>query len=384
MKSTFQSVIQSLFVAMTVLAFSHQVTADDKIKLPNVITWSTYTIGSSGYNNTVSIGKVFKDKLGVNLRPIPGKNDVARLAPMRSGKVDFGLAGGGAFFAFEGTSIFGKKGWGPQALRVLVYNRPDSGMGIITLGDSGIKTIADIRDKRVGTVLSSATIESIVTGGLAFGGMTWDDVKRVEFPGYVASLNGLINGQADVVFALTTSAKLYEMESSSHGLRYIPFEHSNKEGWSKMRQYAPHIVPHIASEGPGLSKDNKIEVGTYPYPILASYKDADDETVYNLTKAMYVYFDEYKDMAPGNAGFALERQIYNWGVPFHPGTIRYLKEAGAWKPEYDAHQTYLLKREKVLAGAWASYNKSAPSDDKAFQEGWEQARKEALAAAGMS
>ena len=85
MKSTFQSVIQSLFVAMTMLAFSHQVTADDKIKLPNVITWSTYTIGSSGYNNTVSIGKVFKDKLGVNLRPIPGKNDVARLAPMRSG-----------------------------------------------------------------------------------------------------------------------------------------------------------------------------------------------------------------------------------------------------------------------------------------------------------
>lgn len=370
----------SALVGVSISNISH---AADNIELPKVMTWSTYTIGSSGYNNTVSIGKVFKDKLGVNLRPIPGKNDVARLAPMRSGKVDFGLAGGGAFYAFEGTNIFGKKGWGPQALRVLVYNRPDSGMGMITAADSGIKSFADLKGKRVGTVLSSATIESIVSGGLAFGNLSWDDVKRVEFPGYVASLNGLLNGKADAIFALSTSAKVYEIESSRGGLRYIPFEHKNVDAWNRMKVLAPHVVPHVATEGAGLSKSKSVEVLTYPYPILASYKGSDEKLAYNLTKAMYVYFDDYKDMAPGNTGFALERQIYDWGVPFHPGAIKYLKEVGAWKPAYDKHQASLLNREKVLGDAWMNFKKSAPSDDKEFVAGWGKARKDALAKAGL-
>jgi hypothetical protein len=37
----------------------------------------------------------------------------------------------------------------------------------------------------------------------------------------------------------------------------------------------------------------------------------------------------------------------------------------------------------VMIDAWKAYNASAPSDDKAFAEGWMKARAAALSKAGM-
>jgi len=383
MKSLLARHLAGALSALAAMAFAADGAKAQDIDLPKTITWSSYTVGSSGYNNTVSIGKVLKDRLGVNLRPIPGKNDIARLAPIRSGKVDFGLAGGGAPFAFEGDLIFARKDWGPQKLRVLVFNNPDSGVVMITRGDSGIKSWADVKGRKVAAVLSSAAIEVAMTGGLAFGGYSWDDVERVEFPGYVASVKGVMNGDADVAFALSTTSVLYQMESSPAGLRYIPMPHDDKEGWARLQKIAFHIVPHSATEGAGMSKDKPLQTGTYPYPVLATYAEKDDDIVYNMTKAMHVFFDDYKDAAPGNRGFGLDRQLYDWVVPFHPGAIKYLKEAGIWKPEYDAHQAKLLAREEVLQSAWAAFKQAAPSDDAAFKEGWLKARRAALTKAGM-
>ena len=64
--------------------------------------------------------------------------------------------------------------------------------------------------------------------------------------------------------------------------------------------------------------------------------------------------------------------------------MRALKEAGAWKPEHEAHNQKLLKRQETLATAWDSFVKSNPPEDKdAFAKGWLAARKAALTAAGM-
>jgi hypothetical protein len=61
-----------------------------------------------------------------------------------------------------------------------------------------------------------------------------------------------------------------------------------------------------------------------------------------------------------------------------------VKEAGAWKAEYDSHQQMLLKRQSVLGSAWAAYLKTNPPEDRdAFRKGWMAARAQALQKAGM-
>src|SRR5690606_2719956 len=57
-----------------------------EIKLPSTLTVSAYDTGSSGFNMAVAIGKMLKDKHGVDLRVLPGGNDIARLAPVKSGR----------------------------------------------------------------------------------------------------------------------------------------------------------------------------------------------------------------------------------------------------------------------------------------------------------
>ncbi len=106
--------------------------------------------------------------------------------------------------------------------------------------------------------------------------------------------------------------------------------------------------------------------------------------MYSIAKAMIDGYDAYKDSAPGAGGLAASRQTKNWVVPVHPGAVKALKEAGQWTAEQEAHNNALLKRQDVLASAWADYNKgNPPSDEKAFLDGWMKTRASALAKASM-
>ncbi|MEL7139881.1 MAG: C4-dicarboxylate ABC transporter, partial [Pseudomonadota bacterium] len=97
--------------------------AGSDIKLPGQLAWTAYGTGSAGYNQSVAIGSALKNAAGVNLRVLPGKNDVARSEPLRQGKVQFSATGvGGSFMAQEGVFQFGAENWGPQPVRVLLAN----------------------------------------------------------------------------------------------------------------------------------------------------------------------------------------------------------------------------------------------------------------------
>lgn len=56
-----------------------------EIRMPDTMAWTAYDTGSAGYNQAVAIGAALQDALGVNLRVLPGKNDVSRTEPLRQG-----------------------------------------------------------------------------------------------------------------------------------------------------------------------------------------------------------------------------------------------------------------------------------------------------------
>src|SRR3546814_12290739 len=104
----------------------------------------------------------------------------------------------------------------------------------------------------------------------------------------------------------------------------------------------------MGTEGAGLSKDKPVEGATYPYPVLMTYSNIDAGMVYAMTKAMVELFPEYKDAAPGNVGWDIKRQVFDWVVPVHEGAIKYFKEIKVWKPEYDKANDELDKRQKEI------------------------------------
>jgi hypothetical protein len=132
----------------------------------------------------------------------------------------------------------------------------------------------------------------------------------------------------------------------------------------------------------GLSSQAPKEMGGFPYPIFSTYASLAPDLVHAITKAMITGYDAYKDAAPGASGLAAGKQTKKWVVPFHPGAVKALREAGHWTADEEAYNAGLLKRQGVLADAWAAYLKTNPPEDK-FQAGWMEARKSSLVAAGL-
>lgn len=370
-------------VAGISFASTRYAVADD-IKLPSALTFTAYDTGTAGFNIAVGVGKMMKDKYGTDVRVLPAGNDVARLAPLRANRAAASAMGSGTYFAQEGVFEFGAKEWGPQALQ-LVLSSVDCNAGSLGVAkDTGVKEVKDLKGKRVGFVVGSPALNQNALAVLAFGGLTKNDVKVVEFSSYGAMWKGMINNDVDAAFATTITGPAKEVETSPRGLVWPPLPAGDKEGWARMHKVGSFFFPHLATCGAGISKENPIELGNYPYPIFVTYAAQPADQVYAMTKAMIVNYDAYKDSAPGAGGLAADRQTKNWVVPVHPGAVKALKEAGQWSDAQETHNNALYKRQQTLAAAWADYGKSSPpADEKAFLDGWMKARAAALAKANM-
>src|SRR5690606_28258323 len=108
--------------------------------LPRTIAWSAYPTGTGGYSQAVAIGSILRREYGVNLRVIPGRNDVSRLATLLAGRVHFSAGGSEAVYAQEGVLNFAARTWGPQPLRALMSNFSDScSFTLATAADANIR-----------------------------------------------------------------------------------------------------------------------------------------------------------------------------------------------------------------------------------------------------
>ena len=81
-----------------------------------------------------------------------------------------------------------------------------------------MKTYADLRGKRVPYVRGAPALNVTTEAFLACGGLTWDDVERVDFPGYSAMWTGVVNGQVDAAYATTVSGPTRKLEASPRGI----------------------------------------------------------------------------------------------------------------------------------------------------------------------
>jgi TRAP transporter TAXI family solute receptor len=291
---------------------------------------------------------------------------------------------GGAYLAQEGVFEFGASEWGPQPVRGLMLNTSDQLLTIVAAKDTGVKTVADLKGKRVAWVIGSPSLNQNITAILAFANLSWDDVKKVEFGGFGAAMDGIVNNQVDAAFTSSISGKAYQVAKSPRGLVYPVIAHKDKAGWERLNAIAPFFFPFMGTEGADLSKETPAESASYPYPVLMTYVAQDANLVYNMTNAMVAAFPEYKDAAPGNAGWAVDRQNFAWVLPYHDGAVKYWKEAGKWTPAHQAHNHTLIQRQMVWADAWAGVKTGSHANHVAFGKACMKARADALTKAGMA
>ena len=193
--------------------------------------------------------------------------------------------------------------------------------------DSGINEIKDLKGKRLGAGIKGYTAESLVKLTLEAVGLTYQDMRKVEFISDNKSVDLMKDGHLDA-FA-DTSASLRDPSlvdlSINRPIRILDIPDSILETFQK--------------ESPGLFRAY-IPKGSYngidaDVPVIASKlglivrPELSDELVYQLTKSLVENWE--KDMHPVSKllkSVEPQKLAEPLGVEFHPGALKYYKERG--------------------------------------------------------
>lgn len=232
-----------------------------------------------------------------------------------------------ATWAQKGTGIYEGKPNVP-GLRLIANLYPESVHVVVKKG-SGIKSVADLKGKRValdepgsGTIVNARAI-------LAAYGVSEKDIK----PEYIKPNQAgdkMKDGSLDAFFFTggAPAGAIAELASSGSGIEILPIDGPQGEALRKASPFfAADNIPADTYKGVGAV--NTLAVGAQ----WVTSDKADANTVYEITKALYGEAAQ-KQLANGHAKgkyITKENAVKGAGIPFHPGAEKFYKEAGLLK-----------------------------------------------------
>ena len=298
---------------------------------------------------------------GIKTRVIPAGNDVGRMLPLRAGEVDLCIVTGGTgWIVSHGVFDFAAPAWGPQPIRI-AWRGSNLMVGSYTRADSGIKTMADVRGKRVAQVIGSPTINKLVQAFLAFADISLADCKISKFPSHGEAGKALTEGFIDMYLFGTTGSRPLETAGSVHGIHWFNLDPKDDAGWERIWNHAPWVGKVLATRYAGKEKGIKPFYTTgYPYNFWA-WKTTPADLVYAYAKAVWDSYEQYKDKHPElpfwNREMAADTGACHY--PFHEGVITLLREKGVWTADHDKFQKRQLDNEARRMALWETAQKEA-------------------------
>jgi len=353
------------------------------LDLPDFISFASYDVGSATFAQVAGLCEGIMNVTGLKTRQIVSGTDFGRMIPVRSGQVNFFLgSSNGVELASVGRSPFNTSDWGPQACKQVWSCLSSGGIGVYVPDNSDIQTIADLAGKRVTYITGNDAANLVGEAILAYAGLTWDDVEKVICSGVSDAYAALSEGRSDCYWGGATASTLFEMDQTM-GLRLVEFDPEDEESWDRLKAFAPTYYCKTGTVGVDMSEENPKTVLGFVAPVIMTYENVcSEDLAYALTKAIDISYDAYKDMNVELIGYKAELALVPEAmvVPFHEGSIKYLKEAGYWTDELQAKQDVLLAKEAAMQELWsdalvkASEQKIKSADFSAF---WDQIRTDA-------
>jgi hypothetical protein len=197
---------------------------------------------------------------------------------------------------------------------------------IVASADSGIKTLADLKGKRVSVGAPKSGTELNARAVLKAAGITYKDLAKVEYLPFGESVELMKNRQLDVTLqsaGLGVSALRDLAASMKIVVVEIPADVVARIGDPA---YLPATIPAGTYEGQG--KDvPAIAIQNF----LVTREGVSTDTVYKITKSMWENLDAL--VAAHSAGKAIRKEsaLKGMPLPLHPGAEKYYREIGLLK-----------------------------------------------------
>ncbi len=250
---------------------------------------------------------------------------VYNLNTIRAGELDMGVAQSDwQYHAYHGTSKFEDQGPNKD-LRAVFSVHPEP-FTVVARTDSGIKNFADLKGKRVNVGNPGSgqrgTME-VLMGAL---GWTMDDFKLASELKSAEQSQALCDNKVDaMVFTVGhPSGSIKEATTSCDSVIV------NVTGPAVDKLVADNAYYRKATIPGGMYRGTDNDAQTFGVgATFVSSAKVPDEVIYNVVKAVFENFDEFKKLHPAFANLKQEEMIKDGlSAPLHDGAVKYYKEAG--------------------------------------------------------
>jgi hypothetical protein len=233
-----------------------------------------------------------------------------------SGEVDIAIGNANSsYFAYKGTDPYSE----PLDIRS-VGTLHDSALHIVTLAGSDVKSIADLKGKRVAVGPAGGGTLPILNDVLTSHGLGFDDITP-SFLSYADGFSQLSDGSVDASVALSGfPAGAVIQTNTTNDIAFIDI---GAEKLAEIKaEYPYYSIVDVPADAYG-TETALTMLGVKN--ILITSADADEEKIYALTKAIYGHLEEFA-AENANAKRIVAKDAYDIAVPLHPGAKRFFDE----------------------------------------------------------
>ncbi|HET7839622.1 MAG TPA: TAXI family TRAP transporter solute-binding subunit [Rectinemataceae bacterium] len=259
---------------------------------------------------------------------IPGANasatvtgaSIANVAMLGKGEVDvIFVQNDGAFYALNGIELFKDKPLKDIRGLACLYNET---VQLVALADSGIKSVADLRGKRVSVGAAGSGVEIHARQVLEAAGLSYKDIK-VQYLSFAESASNLKDGNIDAAFntAGAPTAAIQDLGASKK-IVLVPIDGAIAATlMKKWSFYTPEKIP--ANTYQGVTSDvMTVSVKS----MLAVKAGMDPQLVYDLLKTMYANGERLAASHKKGADIKLLTSLDGMSIPLHPGADKFFKD----------------------------------------------------------
>ncbi len=297
------------------------------------LTFYCTSPGGTFYEIAATYMPLWQEYANINVTINPG-GSIPNLKAVVNGEADIGFTHHTmAYLAAQGDAQFfeGKKYEGINAFAPMT----PAAIQVITLGDSKINSLADLAGNNIKLGLGVAGS----TGNAFFipfleeeYGVSLDNIVAnggsVSYVSDSEASSGLLDGQIDVfvMMGVWPKSTVQEVEYSKNGLKLLNMDDDKLTDYlSRHPEWARITIPA------GSYQNQAADVNAVSaFAMIACRQDADEETIYKLTRVIWEHWDEAAAACKALGTWMLKEDILKIqeAVPVHPGALRYYKEIG--------------------------------------------------------
>jgi TRAP transporter TAXI family solute receptor len=200
-------------------------------------------------------------------------------------------------------------------------------MQIVAIDGSGIKSVADLKGKRVSTGAPDSGVEVKGLRVLEAYGLTPKDFKNQDRLGAAESAGALKDRKLDAFFwdgGIPTAAILDLGATPGLRIHLIPHADAVPKMVSK---YGPLYFVATIPKGTygGMESDVQVAAATN---LLAVHERMDENLAYQITRLLHERTADLVAVHSAAKEINLKNAVVGAPIPFHPGALRFYKEKG--------------------------------------------------------